>query len=125
MKKMRIGNFKRILSGEIDTWDYQWSFACLINDGLSIIPKTNLVENIGFGIDASHTINDNKKIRNNLSKNLQFPLKHPIFKLSNKIADEYIFKNVIDRKSYLSVIIKMLKYILPKKIIKLLKYLRK
>jgi hypothetical protein len=83
------------------------------------------VQNIGFGIDASHAKNGDKKIQNSLSKNLQFPLKHPIFKLSNKIADEYIFKNVIDKKSCLSVIIKILKYILPKKIIKLLKYLRK
>lgn len=53
--RVRLNNFKRTLSGEIDTWDYQWSFACFINDGLSIIPKVNLVENIGFGEKATHT----------------------------------------------------------------------
>lgn len=117
--------FDKAYKGEIDTWDYQWLYSRLINRGISIHPNINLVQNIGFGIDASHTKNVDKKIRNNLAKNLQFPLKHPIFKLFNKIADEYIFKNVIDRKSCLSIIIKILKYILPKKVIKLLKYLRK
>lgn len=117
--------FDKVYKGEIDTWDYQWLYSRLIAGGISIHPNVNLVQNICFGIDSSHTKNGDKKIRNNLSKNLQFPLKHPIFKLSNKIADEYIFKNVIDRKGYLSLIIKILKYILPKKIIKLLKYLRK
>jgi hypothetical protein len=117
--------FVKVYKGEIDTWDYQWLYSRLINGGISVHPNINLVQNIGFGIDASHTKKCDKKIRNNLTKNIQFPLKHPVFKLYNKIADEYIYKNVIDRKSCLSIIIKILKYILPKKTIKLLKYLRK
>ena len=38
------------------TWDYQWILAIWLQHGLSIIPKTNLVTNIGFGNDATHTL---------------------------------------------------------------------
>jgi hypothetical protein len=39
----------------IDTWDYQWLYAILKNNGLCVIPKCSLVSNIGFGTDATHT----------------------------------------------------------------------
>ena len=117
--------FDKVYKEKIDTWDYQWLYSRLLNQGISIHPNVNLVQNIGFGIDASHTKNGDNKIRNNLAKNLQFPLNHSIFKLVNKNADEYIFENVINRKNLLSIIIRILKCILPKKVIKSLKYLRK
>ena len=36
-------------------WDYQWTFAVFQNEGLCILPQQNLVSNIGFGVDSSHT----------------------------------------------------------------------
>lgn len=36
------------------TWDYQWSFAHLRHGGLAVLPRTNLVSNIGAGPDATH-----------------------------------------------------------------------
>ena len=35
-----------------DTWDFQWLYACVKNNGLCILPCANLVSNIGW--DASH-----------------------------------------------------------------------
>lgn len=32
---------------EIDTWDIQWFYSCLFQHGLSVVPKGNLVSNIG------------------------------------------------------------------------------
>jgi hypothetical protein len=49
--------FLRIKMGEIDTWDYQWIFRIWSNGGLSITPNKNLVSNIGFGNEATHTKN--------------------------------------------------------------------
>ena len=43
---------------EIDTWDYQWSFSIIANDGLCINPNINLISNIGFGGDGTHTFGD-------------------------------------------------------------------
>lgn len=40
---------------EPNTWDYQWTFTCLINGGLTALPNYNLVKNVGFGEDATHT----------------------------------------------------------------------
>jgi hypothetical protein len=36
-------------------WSYAWTYACWSNNALSIVPKVNLVSNIGFGPDATNT----------------------------------------------------------------------
>ena len=46
--------FDALYRGLIDTWDYQWVFACWRQGGLSIQPNENLVTNIGVGADATH-----------------------------------------------------------------------
>lgn len=46
--------FQLAYDGKIDTWDYQWVYTCLINNGLCIMPNVNLVSNIGFGSDSTH-----------------------------------------------------------------------
>lgn len=47
--------FDRVKQGRIDTWDYQWVYAAWMNDMLAVIPSRNLTENLGFGLDATHT----------------------------------------------------------------------
>jgi hypothetical protein len=49
---------KAAVSGDLDTWDYQWLFARVTNGGLAVVPSGNLVSNIGFGPDATHTRNE-------------------------------------------------------------------
>ncbi|HEY7090476.1 MAG TPA: hypothetical protein VH518_20430 [Tepidisphaeraceae bacterium] len=51
----RIQSYEKAFRGEIDTWDFQWSFARAHESGLSVVPAKNLVSNIGFGADATHT----------------------------------------------------------------------
>ena len=54
--KARVETLKKIMRGEIDTWDYQWNFTVRTSSGLGIRPGVNLVENIGHGHkDAAHT----------------------------------------------------------------------
>jgi hypothetical protein len=38
-----------------DTWDYQWGWTVLKSQGMWVLPKPNMVTNIGFGSDATHT----------------------------------------------------------------------
>jgi hypothetical protein len=52
--------FDKVISKEIDTWDYQLIFTIWINRGVSIVPNVNLVSNIGFGVDATHTIGESQ-----------------------------------------------------------------
>jgi hypothetical protein len=39
----------------IDTWDTQWVYSILRNNGLCITPTVNLIENVGFDAEATHT----------------------------------------------------------------------
>lgn len=79
-------NFDKTYLGEINTWDYQWVFASWNNGYLNVSPKYNLVTNIGFGKNATHLRNSkNKPIFN--TRNLQFPLKHPLGIKQNILAD--------------------------------------
>ena len=54
--------FNALDSCYMDTWDIQWVFTCLINHGLCITPKVNLISNIGVegthgnGVTDSHFI---------------------------------------------------------------------
>lgn len=45
-------------NNQIDTWDYQWSVSIWKKNGINITPNVNLVSNIGFGPDATHTITE-------------------------------------------------------------------
>lgn len=58
LKSWRLYNLT--YNGNIDTWDYQWDFLCLIKFGLAIIPQKNLITNIGF-TNGTHTTNYSKK----------------------------------------------------------------
>jgi hypothetical protein len=43
---------------KIDTWDYQWTFACWRTGALTAMPSVNQMRNIGFGSGATHTTGD-------------------------------------------------------------------
>ncbi|MDH6099438.1 glycosyltransferase family 2 protein [Anabaenopsis sp. FSS-46] len=44
-----------VLNNKIDSWAYIWSFSCAAQNAFSILPVCNLIQNIGFGLDATHT----------------------------------------------------------------------
>jgi hypothetical protein len=79
--------FDQVHAGKIDTWDYQWTFACWIQSGLTILPSENLVQNIGFGEDATHTTDELGC--GPPARNLAFPLSHPPFVLRDDRADTH------------------------------------
>ena len=73
-----------------DTWDIEWAYTCFVNEGNTIIPNVNLIKNIGFDKEATHTKFTIDKYSNN---NLIFPLIHPTFLINDKNADKYTFYN--------------------------------
>lgn len=79
--------FQRVADGEIDTWDYQWMFACWVNSALTILPNVNLISNIGFGPAATHTTRDNQFAAMD-TETIQFPLHHPEFVIRDRQADQ-------------------------------------
>lgn len=53
--------FKEIESHLIDTWDYQWTYCILLNQGLCLLPTQNLISNIGFA-SGTHFNDPNRNI---------------------------------------------------------------
>lgn len=48
-------NTMKALNKDLDSWAYIWSMANMLNNQLTIIPRTNLMKNTGFGDDSTHT----------------------------------------------------------------------
>jgi hypothetical protein len=61
----------------IDTWDYQWHFINLLEGSMVISPTQNLVSNIGFGEDATHTRDSESERQNIKTSEFDWPLVHP------------------------------------------------
>jgi len=89
--------FQTIYDGLIDTWDYQWAMAMWANSGLSIRPNVNLISNIGFDADATHTTTSNKNA-NIPVKAMQFPLSHPEFMMRDGFEDQHLPDGVAIKK---------------------------
>jgi hypothetical protein len=69
--------FEKVYNGEVDTWAFQWVFSCLVNNGLSAMPKYNLVSNIGFGEHGTHTTDAKHPYASLPTRELSLPLEHP------------------------------------------------
>lgn len=61
----------------LDTWDYALVFSCWLHNGLSIRPKVNMISNIGFDKDATHTSNSEIVPKFAFPTDIEFPLCHP------------------------------------------------
>ncbi len=84
-------------SGAINAWGFAWAFTCMIQNGLTILPKQNLVSNIGFSDDATHTKNNQSPFNNLPTHATSFPLKHPPYMArSRAYEDAYLRKNPFD-----------------------------
>ena len=79
-------------AGNVNYWDFQWVFTCWAHNGLTILPTKELVSNIGFGEEATHTKSLNDKRANLPVAEMVFPLKHPPYMVRNREADELRFK---------------------------------
>jgi hypothetical protein len=76
-------------------WDYQWEFARRINSGLTIVPKKNLIINLGIGRDATHTTDPYGAGYDLKFERMIFPLNHPEFMLGDRKRDEIFFKHTL------------------------------
>ena len=80
-----------------DIWDLQWFFCRLLHGTCSIVPTKNLVSNIGFNSNATHTFYTNDSLANIPIYTLDYPIKKNAFKI-NKFYDWYIFNKYMYTK---------------------------
>lgn len=93
IQKYFLSRFEEVYNGEVDTWDYQVNYCMWKNNTVSIIPSTNLISNIGFCPDATHTVKKNTFLADVSLKVMLFPLIHPDFDIY-KQADSYESKKL-------------------------------
>lgn len=101
----------KVHSGEIDTWDCQWTLSCWRNGLLSVIPAVNMISNIGFGPGATHTPVPNRFAAMKVER-MAIPLIHPSCMESDVVADAYTAKNMFRDFSLLSRLLAVLRWML-------------
>ena len=82
--------FERVFNKESVHWDYAWKYACFYHQGLTATPNVNLVSNIGFRNDATHTKNIYSSLANLPTIEI-FEIEHPPTIHINKEADLFAF----------------------------------
>jgi len=97
--------FSRVKDGRINTWDYQWTYALFVNNGLSINPNLNMISNIGFGVEgATHTAISEKCANRQTFEIAE--IIHPEFILPDITAVDMILRERYDlyKKSPINII---------------------
>lgn len=66
-----------IYAKRIDTWDAQWLFCRLLKGSLSLVPNGNLITNVGFHAEATHTRDTTHPFAKLATCSMAFPLRQP------------------------------------------------
>ena len=85
-----------VAMGRIDTWDYQWTYALMRRGGLSCVPCSNLISNVGFGPGATHTIGPESRLAGLPIAGLNLPMVHPSQVHRADKADTWIERGVFE-----------------------------
>ena len=83
--------FEATRTGKNNTWDYAWFYSILKNNGLCIVPRINLVQNIGVGeADATNTTASNQNARKQ-AQAMNFPISHPAERVVDPKLEQLFF----------------------------------
>jgi hypothetical protein len=81
----------RLVDSHRGIWSTAWSYAICVHNGLVIVPRVNLVANIGIGSQATHSSNSFQPYAEIRTKPLK-KIIHPKFILPNQAADNLRFE---------------------------------
>ncbi|MDR9367203.1 MAG: hypothetical protein RI575_17850 [Balneolaceae bacterium] len=109
----RLKNVQELKNNRVDTWDYQWSICLLLNAQFTLVPKKNMVQNIGLGNVSTHKFEldiDDVEVFENLGE-----INHP-----DKLTVEktYTWKTVKKHTGGL------LKVLIPRFLVKTVRYFK-
>lgn len=89
-------DWERVLAGH-GTWDHQWQYSVLRHHGLSVCPKRNLVQNIGFTGDGTQITEPDRIFSRLPLERLDFPLEHPP-EVARSASVEAVYESVYWQK---------------------------
>ena len=78
--------------GQLEAWDFGWALALMRSGGLSAVATRNLVANIGFDEEATHTKNRLAHTATLPTYPLDLPLNHPNDVRSSAEFDRALFR---------------------------------
>jgi hypothetical protein len=86
--------FQRTYARKLDAWDYRWTLSLWNHHMVCIIPRVNLVRNIGFDSQATHTVErEFANLEMHHVQSMTFPLHMPQEKAPNKLLDDWVFSS--------------------------------
>lgn len=109
----------RLFRHEIDSWAYPWGLTRQYNHMLSITPCVNLVENIGFGADATHTTGGQFLFPK--PTGFDFAWKHPDFVCVNHDYEKLFFSMFQLRLTFTGRLKSAVRAILPESLVERIK----
>lgn len=95
----------------IGTWDYAWTYTNFLKKRLSIVPKINLIKNIGYDNATGKNPNKLKKLK---ARSIKGNVKHPKTIEQNLSYDLYSSKNIYSIPKTLIRIKKKFKLLISK-----------
>ncbi len=98
-RKRLFHQLKWVFEDHLNTWDYQFHSMLKLNSMLYIVPSYNLIKNIGFNSQATHTTSLKDKRLNVGLNQIQFPLLHPRYILPNRMLSKSMVR--ADSNSYI------------------------
>lgn len=81
-----------VRSQSVSWWDWQWIWHQTLHQQLSIVPAINLVTNIGFNADATHTVGPDNPAADLPIGSLSVPYKHPTSAEIDRVYEEKFVK---------------------------------
>lgn len=88
--KLLSKSFNSVFEGKVDTWDYQFGHLLLSTNRLCATSNINLIENIGFDENATHTKSKIAMEGHNHVHSLSWPLIHPLGLYPSTFKDNYL-----------------------------------
>lgn len=85
--------FEQVRANKIDAWAYPWTASVWFTGGLTATPNVNLVSNIGFGPESTHTASANSPLAKMATYALG-DITHPRSVVQDIAADRYVFDHV-------------------------------
>lgn len=98
IQKFIYQTFQNTKKGLIDTWDYQYFYSNLVQSYISIIPNYNMISNIGFSGEATHTVDLNSPFANMKVNNLPSNVISPAIFVPDIEADQYSYGKSLPNK---------------------------
>lgn len=99
--------FQEILNDKLDTWDIQWVFSCLIRNTYAIVPKYNLIDNIGD--EGTHVSWKKSPFVGMPTRSLESlnDLKHPPYIYHDFLLDAVALKKISNPHFYSGILRKI------------------